>query len=97
MASTHVARVSAGGVSNRAIAPSIYYTCDTAAATAAKVITTDSTNKWTSADLFEGLTIFVKFKYANTVASPTLNIDSIGAKPIYRYGTTAPSTSAASS
>ena len=96
MASTHVARISAGGVTNRRIAPSIYYTCSTAAGTAAKTITTDSTNKWTSSDLFEGLTIYVKFTNSNSVASPTLNIDSTGAKPIYRYGTTAPSTSAAS-
>lgn len=96
MASTHVARVSAGGVTNRRIAPSIYYTCSTAAGTAAKTITTDSTNKWTSSDLFEGLTIYVKFINSNSVSSPTLNIDSTGAKPIYRYGTTAPSTSAAS-
>lgn len=94
MASTHIARITAGGVSNRAIAPSIYYTCSTAAATAAKTITTNSTNKWTSADLFEGLTIFVKFTNNNTSTNPTLNIDSIGAKPIYRYGTTVPSTSA---
>lgn len=97
MASTHVARVSAGGVTNRRIAPSIYYTCSTAADTAAKTITTDSTNKWTSADLFEGLTIFVKFTNNNTSTNPTLNIDSIGAKPIYKYGTTVPGTSAASS
>lgn len=97
MASTHIARITAGGVSNRAIAPSIYYTCSTAASTAAKTITTDSTNKWTSADLFEGLTIFVKFTNNNTSTNPTLNIDSIGAKPIYKYGTTVPGTSAASS
>lgn len=94
MASTHVARVSAGGVTNRRIAPSIYYTCSTGAGTAAKTITTDSTNKWTTSDLFEGLTIYVKFTNSNSVANPTLNIDSTGAKPIYRYGTTRPSTSA---
>lgn len=93
MASTHISRVSVGGVNNRAIAPSLYMTCSTAKGTAAKTITNTGAT-WASADLFAGLTIFVKFTNENTSSSPTLNIDSTGAKPIYRYGTTVPGTSA---
>ena len=103
MASTHVSLISAGGTTNRRIASSIYGYCTTAAGTAAKTVslytgngsTADGT--WAAADLFHGLTITVRFQYSNSVASPTLNVNGTGAKPIYRYGTTAPSTSAASS
>lgn len=102
MASNHIARVTAGGKTNATIAPSIYGYCTTAAATAAKVVTMYSTGStaganWAAADLFHGLTIFVRFQYANGVANPTLNVNNTGAKPIYRYGTTAPSTNAAGS
>ena len=103
MASTHVSLISAGGTTNRRIASSIYGYCTTAAATAAKTVSlytgnsTTADGTWAAADLFHGLTISVRFQYSNTVASPTLNVNGTGAKPIYRYGTTAPSTSAATS
>ena len=103
MASTHVSLISAGGTNNRRIASSIYGYCTTAAATAAKAVSlytgngTTADGPWAAADLFHGLHITVRFQYANGVASPTLNVNGTGAKPIYRYGTTAPSTSAASS
>ena len=74
----------------------VYCTCGTAAATAAKVATVVS-GTFTSADLVAGAQVLVKFTYANGVASPTLNVNSTGAKSIKRYGTTAPSTSAATS
>ena len=70
-----------------------YGYCQTAAATKAKVVTVSPA----VTALTTGLTIAVRFQYSNTVASPTLNVNSLGAKSIYRYGTTAPSTSAASS
>lgn len=70
-----------------------YGYCQTAAGTAAKTVTV--TPAVTS--LYTGLTIAVKFQYANSVANPTLNVNGLGAKAIKRYGTTAPSTSAASS
>ena len=57
-----------------------YGTCSTAAATAAKVVTLSGFT------LFTGARISVKFTYANTVASPTLNVNSTGAKTIYAYG-----------
>ena len=102
MASNHVALVTAGGLTNATIAHSLYGYCTTAAATAAKTVTMYKTGStagaaWDAADLFHGLTITVRFQYSNTVASPTLNVNSTGAKPIYRYGTTAPGTSVAAS
>lgn len=66
-----------------------YGTCATAANTAAKVVTlTDSTGF----ELITGAIVAVKFTYANSVANPTLNVNSTGAKAIMRYGTTAVST-----
>ncbi len=41
--------------------------------------------------LLEGVTIYVQFKYANTAASPTLNIESTGAFPITEYGSSSTS------
>ena len=90
MASTHVALISAGGINNRRIASSIYGYCTTAAATAAKEVnlyTGNSTTEdgtWSEDDLFHGLTIKIRFQYSNTAASPTLNVNNSGAKPIYR-------------
>jgi hypothetical protein len=59
-----------------------YATCTTAAATAAKVATIN-TGKFT---LETGATVFVKFTYANTVASATLAVGGTTAKPIYYNG-----------
>lgn len=58
-----------------------YGTCATAQGTAAKVATA------TNFVLEPGARIAVKFTYANTVASPTLNVNSTGAKAIYWHGT----------
>lgn len=63
----------------------LYGTCDTAAATAAKVVTCADFDT-----LMTGVTIRVKFDNANTSASPTVNINSTGAKSVYRFGSTAP-------
>ncbi len=57
-----------------------YGTCATAEGTAAKVATA------TNFVLEPGARIAVKFTYANTVASPTLNVNSTGAKAIYWHG-----------
>ena len=43
-------------------------------------------------ELKEGAMIAVKFTNENSASSPTLNVNNTGAKPIYRYGTTAVST-----
>lgn len=73
--------------------PAYYGTCSTAAATVAK--TTTITDFPTT--LHTGIRVSVKFSNANTVANPTLSINSGTAIAIKRYGTTAVSTSAASS
>lgn len=70
----------------------LYGECSTAAATAAKTVTINN-----FPGLITGVTIKVKFTNSNTVASPTLNVNGTGAKAIMRYGTTAVSTSAATS
>lgn len=70
----------------------LYGTCATAAKTAAKTTTISGVT-----ELETGLTIFVRFTNANGVANPTLQVNNLDAKAIKRYGTTAPSTSAASS
>lgn len=69
-----------------------YGECSTAAATAAKTVTISGID-----ELTVGLTIMVKFTNANSKASPTLKVNNLDAKSIMRYGTTAPSTSAATS
>lgn len=55
--------------------------CATAAATAAK------TAAVTNFNLISGACLALKFTYTNTAASPTLNVNSTGAKPIYNYNT----------
>lgn len=67
----------------------MYGYCETAAETVAKTVTIQDFT------LVTGRTIFVKFKYANTASNPTLNVNSTGALPIYRWGTTAANTTAA--
>ena len=57
-----------------------YGTCSTAAATAAKVVDCADFN------LATGATVLVKFTYANSASSPTLNVNSTGAKSIYYRG-----------
>lgn len=61
-----------------------YGTCGTAATTQAKVVTISGI-----ATLREGLSIRVKFKTAQHYnGTPTLNLNSLGAKSIYRNGAT---------
>lgn len=57
-----------------------YGTCDTAAATAAKVVTLTGNTNWA---LTTGSLITVKFTNTNTAASPTLNVNNTGAYPIW--------------
>jgi hypothetical protein len=71
-----------------AIAASAYAECSTAAGTAAKVaaINTDGDTTNTAFTLIKGVAVNVKFTVTNTAASPTLNINSTGAKAIYYNG-----------
>lgn len=59
-----------------------YATCGTAAGTAAKTASITSG----TFSLITGARVTVKFTYANTVASPTLNVGGTGAKAIYWHG-----------
>ena len=72
------------------IASTAYAICETAAATATKVATIQGNHEF---HLIPGVTIHVKFTYSNTASNPTLNVNSTGAIPIMRYGTTAVTTS----
>ena len=63
-----------------------YGVCGTAAATAAKAVTIDFSG---TLSLFTGLTVRIKFTYANKVASPTLNVNGTGDKAIFCGGAAA--------
>lgn len=60
----------------------LYAICDTAAGTVAKVASLAAG----SLSLKAGATVAVKFTYANTASSPTLNIAGTGAKAMYIQG-----------
>ena len=60
----------------------LYATCNTAAGTVAKVATLASG----TLSLKAGATVAVKFTYANTASSPTLNIAGTGTKAMYIQG-----------
>lgn len=67
-----------------------YGECSTAAGTAAKTVTLADSMTFT---LAKGASVFVKFTNSNSVANPTLSVNSTTAASIKRYGTSAPSTS----
>ena len=69
-----------------------YGECETAGGTAAKTVSITGFPTLTS-----GMLVAIKFTNSNSVASPTLSINSGTAHSIIRYGTSAPSTSVASS
>ena len=78
----YVHKMSADGGSTFApVAGSLYGECTTAAGTAAKVVTCADFDEYRT-----GVTLFVKFTNTNTAASPTLNVNSKGAKAIYYRG-----------
>ncbi len=80
-----------GSGSPVAIGSTAYGICETTAGTAAKAV------DMTGFTLFTGATIFVRFTYANSASSPTLNVNETGAKPLYQYGTTAMGTNTSTS
>lgn len=85
-----VNQIKAGGTTYN-LASTAYATCDTAAATQAKVATLAGFT------LITGVTVHVKFTNSNTASAPTLNVNSTGAKNIVKYGTTGAGTSATAS
>ena len=72
-----MANISSIKISNTNFAARPYGTCSTAANTAAKAVVMSDFS-----ELFTGASIIVKFSYANTASSPTLNVNSKGAKTI---------------
>lgn len=67
-------------VNKKTTVDSFYGTCDTAAATAAKVITVvDTANNFS---LRPGVLVTVKFDNVNTANNPTFNVNNTGAKAV---------------
>lgn len=65
----------------------LYGECNTGAGVAAKIVTCPEAD-----ELYAGLTILIEFSNYNTVANPTLNVNSLGDKQIFINGTVASST-----
>ena len=72
-------------IQDEIIRTAAYGTCSTAGSAVAKVASLTGNPEFT---LATGAKVSVKFTYANTAASPTLNVANTGAKSIRRYGTT---------
>lgn len=70
------------------IKEAFYGTCSTTGSTSAKVVTCEGFS------LYTGAMITVKFSYANTASSMTMNVNGTGAKTVYFPGTTSMSTTA---
>lgn len=75
-----------------AIAASAYGYCETAGGTQAKAVSlsTDNDTTNTAFTLIKGVSVAIKFKYTNSAASATLNINGSGAKAIYYDGSAIP-------
>lgn len=74
------------------VGSTLYGTCTSTAATAAKVATVSGLDT-----LFTGLTVAIKFSNSNTAANPTLNVSSTGVKSIRTNSSTAVGTTVNSS
>lgn len=64
------------------IASTAYATCTTPGSTPAKVAYIQGESATTGFTLIKGVTVHVKFTYANKASNPTLNINGTGAKAI---------------
>ena len=80
----YVGNVVSDGETNL-VASTLYGSCSTAAATAAKIVECANYDA-----LIAGTTIHVKFIYSNTADEPTLNVNGTGAIPIYTDGVNYP-------
>ena len=89
----YIAKIKDTSGTTGVVASCLYGTCSTAASTAEKAVTCADFDT-TMANCPTGLTIYVKFTNSNTATTPTLNVNSKGAKSIYKYGTTKPGTTA---
>lgn len=70
------------GIQDSVIQNTSYTTCSTAANTSAKTV------QLTDFVLTTGSCVRVKFTNTNTAVNPSLNVNSTGAKPIVKYGST---------
>ena len=68
----------------------LYGTCATASATAKKVVS--DIPQFTSSYLVAGTTVFIKFAHSNGVSNPTLTINGVAEKNIYKHATNSPGT-----
>ena len=91
MASSYVGKVNIGSDSHL-VGSTLYGTCIVSANTTRKDVDLPAFDK-----LITGVTVYVKFTYANGVANPTLKVGSTDAAPIKAYGSTAPGTSPSTS
>lgn len=79
-----ISKVNVSSTEHQIVGSPRYATCSTTAATAAKVASiVDGSSTFT---LEKGARICVKFTNENSVAAPTLNVGSTGAKVIYWHG-----------
>lgn len=92
---SYIGAIKSGTATHR-VGSTLYGTCGTAAATAAKVVTLSDFDNLTP-DSIVGVTVHVKFTYSNTAANATLKVGSTDAKPLCRYGTTRVGTSVGTS
>lgn len=76
---------------NNYIASSAYGICNSASDEANKIVYLQN-NQNLGFSLVNGITVHIKFVNSNTATNPTLNINSTGNKPIYKYGEIAPGT-----
>ena len=83
----YIAKIKDTSGTTGVVASCLYGTCSSLPTTVAKTVTCSSFDT-TMANCPTGLTIYVKFSATNTAANPTLNVNSMGAKNIYRWGTT---------
>lgn len=87
----YVSKIQVGSATHP-VASSLYGICTTAADEEIKAVSCDDFD-----EMITGVTIHVKFLHTNSAATPKLNVNSLGVKPIYRYGTTAPGADTANS
>lgn len=88
----YVGKVTDTSGTTHLVGSTLYGTCTTAASTSTKVVSCANFS-----ELVTGVTIHVRFTYSNTAASPTLDVNSTGAKNLCCYGTTRVGTTAATS
>lgn len=67
------------------VGSNLYGICNSEASAVTKVVELPDFDRF-----LVGVTVHVKFTYSNTAAEPKININSLGEKPLYLYGTTYP-------